>query len=149
MLDSGWNLRCMDSGNMHHFVGADSSCISWGHAQHGELGYGPNAQKYVFDFLLVFCWISFFFIKIFSGFTCVQVLSSTQKGRSSWGHACDGVGIMSLLIPSFLSAFCFMEIQKHLTWRVAAKLDLSFLLVCCRSQNTWNASGGKLCWGCQ
>ncbi|KAE8707934.1 Regulator of chromosome condensation family protein isoform 2 [Hibiscus syriacus] len=30
---SGWNLRCMDSGNMHHFVGADSSCISWGHAQ--------------------------------------------------------------------------------------------------------------------
>ncbi|XP_028785672.1 protein RCC2 homolog [Neltuma alba] len=30
---------------MHHFVGADSSCISWGHAQHGELGYGPNAQK--------------------------------------------------------------------------------------------------------
>lgn len=42
---SGWNLRCMDSGNMHHFVGADSSCISWGSAQSGELGYGPNAQK--------------------------------------------------------------------------------------------------------
>ncbi|KAG6435362.1 hypothetical protein SASPL_100234 [Salvia splendens] len=42
---SGWNLRCMDSGNMHHFVGADSSCISWGHAQSGELGYGPNGQK--------------------------------------------------------------------------------------------------------
>ncbi|XP_002510496.2 protein RCC2 homolog isoform X1 [Ricinus communis] len=42
---SGWNLRCMDSGNMHHFVGADNSCISWGHAQYGELGYGPNAQK--------------------------------------------------------------------------------------------------------
>ncbi|KAL9267089.1 RCC2-like protein [Drosera capensis] len=42
---SGWNLRCMDSGNMHHFVGADSSCISWGHAQNGELGYGPDAQK--------------------------------------------------------------------------------------------------------
>ncbi|XP_068332695.1 uncharacterized protein [Pyrus communis] len=42
---SGWNLRCMDSGNMHHFVGADSSCISWGHAQNGELGYGPNGQK--------------------------------------------------------------------------------------------------------
>ncbi|KAL9254474.1 RCC2-like protein [Drosera capensis] len=41
----GWNLRCMDSGNMHHFVGADSSCISWGHAQNGELGYGPDAQK--------------------------------------------------------------------------------------------------------
>ncbi|KAL9445910.1 hypothetical protein AB3S75_013732 [Citrus x aurantiifolia] len=42
---SGWNLRCMDSGNMHHFVGADSSCISWGHAQYGELGYGPYGQK--------------------------------------------------------------------------------------------------------
>ncbi|XP_070056347.1 uncharacterized protein [Nicotiana tomentosiformis] len=46
LLDlSGWNLRCMDSGNMHHFVGADSSCISWGHAQSGELGYGPTGQK--------------------------------------------------------------------------------------------------------
>lgn len=42
---SGWNIRCMDSGNMHHFVGADSSCISWGHAQYGELGYGPMGQK--------------------------------------------------------------------------------------------------------
>ncbi|KAF5740828.1 regulator of chromosome condensation family protein [Tripterygium wilfordii] len=42
---SGWNLRCMDSGNMHHFVGADISCISWGHAQYGELGYGPEGQK--------------------------------------------------------------------------------------------------------
>ncbi|KAJ8772550.1 hypothetical protein K2173_027727 [Erythroxylum novogranatense] len=42
---SGWNIRCMDSGNMHHFVGADNSCISWGHAQYGELGYGPNGQK--------------------------------------------------------------------------------------------------------
>ncbi|CAI9763776.1 unnamed protein product [Fraxinus pennsylvanica] len=42
---SGWHLRCMDSGNMHHFVGADSSCISWGHAQFGELGYGPEGQK--------------------------------------------------------------------------------------------------------
>lgn len=37
----------MDSGNMHHFVGADSSCISWGHAQSGELGDGPKGQKYV------------------------------------------------------------------------------------------------------
>ncbi|KAK6939373.1 Regulator of chromosome condensation, RCC1 [Dillenia turbinata] len=42
---SGWHLRCMDSGSMHHFVGADSSCISWGHAQYGELGYGPDGQK--------------------------------------------------------------------------------------------------------
>ena len=37
----------MDSGSMHHFVGADSSCISWGLAQSGELGYGPHGQKYV------------------------------------------------------------------------------------------------------
>lgn len=42
---SGWNIRCMDSGGMHHFVGADSSCISWGHALSGELGYGPSGQK--------------------------------------------------------------------------------------------------------
>ncbi|KAA8528719.1 hypothetical protein F0562_036074 [Nyssa sinensis] len=42
---SGWNIRCMDSGGMHHFVGADSSCISWGQAQSGELGYGPDGQK--------------------------------------------------------------------------------------------------------
>ncbi|CAA2937351.1 Hypothetical predicted protein [Olea europaea subsp. europaea] len=42
---SGWHLRCMDSGSMHHFVGADFSCISWGHAQSGELGYGPSGQK--------------------------------------------------------------------------------------------------------
>nr|XP_043636781.1 protein RCC2-like [Erigeron canadensis] len=42
---SGWNIRCMDSGSMHHFVGADNSCISWGHAQSGELGYGPHQQK--------------------------------------------------------------------------------------------------------
>lgn len=44
---SGWNIRCMASGNMHHVVGADDSCISWGVAQNGELGYGPNGQKYV------------------------------------------------------------------------------------------------------
>ncbi|KAK1436516.1 hypothetical protein QVD17_02297 [Tagetes erecta] len=42
---SGWNIRCMDSGSMHHFVGADSSCISWGLSQAGELGYGPHQQK--------------------------------------------------------------------------------------------------------
>lgn len=39
---------------MHHFVGADGSCISWGHAQYGELGYGPMGQKYVSIFSLVF-----------------------------------------------------------------------------------------------
>lgn len=42
---SGWNIRCMDSGPMHHFCGADESCISWGQAQLGELGYGPDKPK--------------------------------------------------------------------------------------------------------
>ncbi|XP_058225438.1 uncharacterized protein LOC131334446 [Rhododendron vialii] len=42
---SGWNIRCMDSGDMRHFIGAESSCISWGNALSGELGYGPDAQK--------------------------------------------------------------------------------------------------------
>lgn len=32
---------------MHHFVGADSSCISWGQGKSGELGYGPHGQKYL------------------------------------------------------------------------------------------------------
>ncbi|KAF9618902.1 hypothetical protein IFM89_002897 [Coptis chinensis] len=46
LLDlSGWNIRCMDSGSMHHFVGADDSCISWGVAQNGELGHGPMGPK--------------------------------------------------------------------------------------------------------
>ncbi|KAJ0587788.1 putative chromatin remodeling & transcriptional activation HMG family [Helianthus annuus] len=42
---SGWNVRCMASGYMHHFVGAESSCISWGQCHSGELGYGPHQQK--------------------------------------------------------------------------------------------------------
>ncbi|KAF7138142.1 hypothetical protein RHSIM_Rhsim07G0245600 [Rhododendron simsii] len=42
---SGWNIRCMDSGDMRHFIGAESSCISWGNALSGELGYGPDAQN--------------------------------------------------------------------------------------------------------
>ncbi|KAF6136147.1 hypothetical protein GIB67_030195 [Kingdonia uniflora] len=42
---SGWNIRCMDSGSTHNFCGADESCISWGHSQHGELGYGPVGPK--------------------------------------------------------------------------------------------------------
>ncbi|KAI3952127.1 hypothetical protein MKW98_005822 [Papaver atlanticum] len=42
---SGWNIRCMDSGVSHNFVGAEQSCISWGHAKNGELGYGPEGPK--------------------------------------------------------------------------------------------------------
>ncbi|EMS57960.1 hypothetical protein TRIUR3_07886 [Triticum urartu] len=44
---SGWNIRCMASGNMHHTVGADDSCISWGHSEYGELGYGPTQKSSV------------------------------------------------------------------------------------------------------
>jgi len=45
---------------MHHVVGADDSCISWGVAQYGELGYGPMGQKYVFktfflNWLIIHC----------------------------------------------------------------------------------------------
>ncbi|KAI3969976.1 hypothetical protein MKW92_007860 [Papaver armeniacum] len=42
---SGWNIRCMDSGTSHNFVGAEQSCISWGHAKNGELGYGPEGPN--------------------------------------------------------------------------------------------------------
>ncbi|XP_044962058.1 protein RCC2-like [Hordeum vulgare subsp. vulgare] len=42
---SGWNIRCMASGNMHHAVGADDSCISWGHSLYGENGYGPTQKS--------------------------------------------------------------------------------------------------------
>ena len=44
---SGRNLRCMHSGNMHHFVGTKSSCTSRDHAQHGESRHDPNAQKLI------------------------------------------------------------------------------------------------------
>uniref|UniRef100_A0A452XV11 Uncharacterized protein n=1 Tax=Aegilops tauschii subsp. strangulata TaxID=200361 RepID=A0A452XV11_AEGTS len=44
---SGWNIRCMASGNMHHTVGADDSCISWGHSEYGELGYGLTQKSSV------------------------------------------------------------------------------------------------------
>lgn len=46
---SGWNVRCMDCGNTSSMVGADAgqdmSCISWGTASYGELGYGPDGPK--------------------------------------------------------------------------------------------------------
>lgn len=37
----------MDCGNTSSFAAAEDSCISWGTAQHGELGYGPTGPKYV------------------------------------------------------------------------------------------------------
>ncbi|KAI3888668.1 hypothetical protein MKW92_011652 [Papaver armeniacum] len=46
LLDlSCWNIRCMDSDASHNFVGAEHSCISWGHALNGQLGYGPEGPK--------------------------------------------------------------------------------------------------------
>ncbi|CAM6093379.1 unnamed protein product [Calypogeia fissa] len=42
---SGWNIRSMDCGNTSSFAAADSSCISWGTAIYGELGYGPSGPK--------------------------------------------------------------------------------------------------------
>ncbi|XP_012699498.1 protein RCC2 isoform X5 [Setaria italica] len=42
---SGWNIRCMASGDMHHIVGTDDTCISWGIGLNGQLGYGPNGPK--------------------------------------------------------------------------------------------------------
>uniref|UniRef100_A0A452XV34 UVB-resistance protein UVR8 n=1 Tax=Aegilops tauschii subsp. strangulata TaxID=200361 RepID=A0A452XV34_AEGTS len=44
---SGWNIRCMASGDMHHIVGAEDSCISWGLSEYGELGYGPTQKSSV------------------------------------------------------------------------------------------------------
>ncbi|KAI8567373.1 hypothetical protein RHMOL_Rhmol02G0117100 [Rhododendron molle] len=35
----------MDSSGMQHFVRADNSCISSGHAQSGMLGYGPAGHN--------------------------------------------------------------------------------------------------------
>lgn len=49
----------MASGYMHHVVGAEDSCISWGHAQYGELGYGPLGQKYVYLTFSILILLSF------------------------------------------------------------------------------------------
>ncbi|GAQ80241.1 hypothetical protein KFL_000490310 [Klebsormidium nitens] len=42
---SGWNIRSMDCGSTSKIVSADDSCISFGNATHGELGYGPKGPK--------------------------------------------------------------------------------------------------------
>ena len=42
---SGWQIRCMDSGNTHSVCGADDSVIGFGTAQYGELGFGPSGPK--------------------------------------------------------------------------------------------------------
>lgn len=44
-LCSGWNVRSMDCGSTSSCVAADNSCITWGTAQYGELGYGPTGPK--------------------------------------------------------------------------------------------------------
>ncbi|GJP33498.1 hypothetical protein CLOM_g18033 [Closterium sp. NIES-68] len=46
LLDlSGWHIRSMACGPATSCVAADASTISWGMAQHGELGYGPKGAK--------------------------------------------------------------------------------------------------------
>ncbi|CAI7892243.1 unnamed protein product [Closterium sp. NIES-53] len=46
LLDlSGWHIRSMACGATTSCVAADASTISWGLAQHGELGYGPKGAK--------------------------------------------------------------------------------------------------------
>ncbi|KAL3142373.1 hypothetical protein ABBQ38_002709 [Trebouxia sp. C0009 RCD-2024] len=41
----GWNVRHMAAGATHYAVAADESTITWGQAQNGELGYGPEGKK--------------------------------------------------------------------------------------------------------
>ncbi|GBG60835.1 hypothetical protein CBR_g15958 [Chara braunii] len=45
MTISGWTIRSLDCGSMTTLAAAESSCISWGTAQYGELGYGANGPK--------------------------------------------------------------------------------------------------------
>ncbi|GKA11982.1 protein RCC2 [Tanacetum coccineum] len=45
IISAGYASSACTAGSFHHFVGAESSCISWGNAQSGQLGYGPNQQK--------------------------------------------------------------------------------------------------------
>jgi alpha-tubulin suppressor-like RCC1 family protein len=58
---SGWSIRSLDCGNTTSLAAAEESCISWGTALYGELGYGPTGPKYghhiIFSFLSLFCWI--------------------------------------------------------------------------------------------
>ncbi|KAG6776548.1 hypothetical protein POTOM_020066 [Populus tomentosa] len=86
---SGWNLRCMDSGNMHHFVGADNSCISWGHARNGELGYGPNGQKSSLSLLFTSLFIS-----------ALQVFGSAQEDNNICFNCLFGLNKESFSLSS-------------------------------------------------
>lgn len=63
---------------MHHFVGADSSCISWGHAQYGELGYGPSGQKYVISHFMVLFVFEVTFSVLNLGVFCFGILGLLQ-----------------------------------------------------------------------
>jgi alpha-tubulin suppressor-like RCC1 family protein len=65
----------MASGNMHHVVGADDSCISWGVAQNGELGYGPNGQKYVYIKILEYVHYTVLCCCLFVHYTVLNRLS--------------------------------------------------------------------------
>lgn len=84
---------------MHHFVGADSSCISWGVAQSGELGYGPLGQKYVSSFYCkpvdIFNLLHFKFMSlyIYDG-----VLFSRSSAMAKKVDSLEGMHVMRLVI---------------------------------------------------
>eukprot|EP01023_Acetabularia_acetabulum_P048796 TRINITY_DN5170_c1_g1_i2.p1 TRINITY_DN5170_c1_g1~~TRINITY_DN5170_c1_g1_i2.p1 ORF type:complete len:471 (-),score=95.20 TRINITY_DN5170_c1_g1_i2:71-1483(-) len=42
---SGWNIRSLSCGMTTFAVAAEKSCITWGAAQNGQLGYGPDGKK--------------------------------------------------------------------------------------------------------
>lgn len=114
---SGWNIRCMASGNMHHVVGADDSCISWGVAQNGELGYGPNGQKYVYIKMLRICWL-------YKGFTYSMIsLAIVVPYICNVGH---------LQIPKRLTFLRECMLQGNTKWRVTfhSLLTLQSVLNC-------------------
>jgi hypothetical protein len=82
---------------MHHFVGADNSCISWGHAQNGELGYGPSGQKYVFlNTQHFFGPSSYHYISLYI-YSCISGLRQCPRRWIFW-RACMLLGELIIII---------------------------------------------------
>lgn len=117
LLDSGWNIRCMDSGSMHHFVGADSSCISWGHAQNGELGYGPNAQKYDYEFFLRL--LMFMFLFLF-----VVLLAFRSSAVPKKVDILEGMHVLRWVFSVFLYSFILFIYLNFFVWMFYIYLNL-------------------------
>lgn len=86
---------------MHHFVGADSSCISWGHAQYGELGYGPNGQKYVMGHDMIYLFVlRYLFPFLIIGFLFWLLRSSAVPKKV---EILDGMHVMRCVFVFVLS----------------------------------------------